>query len=155
MLFTQDLRLLGQTKFGVYDGSGGLIDPSVPFQDCSSQSLSPEGGMESELAQVILQAQKRNVRHEATKVAETGSPFNSDDELQMFARQLADDLTSRSFPSGFNLNDEYGSLESYTTGRSAKPLVIPLPYKIWFPRTVVWCKALDLLNRIQLCRETI
>lgn len=110
--------------------------------------------MENELAQTILQAQKRHVRHEAAEVADTRSPFNDDDELQMFVHQLAHDLASNSYPSGYNLNDEYESLESYTTGRSTKPLVIPLPYEIWFPRMVVWCKAVDLLNRIQLCKET-
>lgn len=131
------------------------MDPSILSQNYGSQNVGSEGEPESELVQVILQAQKRHVRHEAANVAGTQSPFDNERELQMFARQLACDLTSHSFPSGFNLNSEYESLESYTTGRSMKPLVIPLPHKIWFPRMVVWCKALDLLNRIQLVKETV
>ena len=109
--------------------------------------------MEDELTQTILQAQGKHVRHEAAEVAGAQSPFD-EDELQMFASQLAYDLASHSYPSGYNLNSEYESLKSYTTGRSIKPLVIPLPHEIWFPRIVVWCKAVDLFNRIQLCKET-
>lgn len=124
-------------------------------RDCYSKGLNVDGRVEHEISQTILQAQQKNVRHEAAKVADTGSPFDDEQELQMFSCQLACDLATHSFPSGFNLNEEYQSLETYATGRSKKLLVIPLPHEIWFPRTVVWCKALDLLNRIQLARETI
>lgn len=109
--------------------------------------------MNSHIAKVISEAQRRQVRHDVAEVADSRSPFN-EHELQMFARQLSSDLASHSYPAGYNLNDQYHSIESYTTGRSSKPLVIPLPYEIWFPRIVVWCKALDLLNRIQLCKGT-
>lgn len=102
----------------------------------------------------ISEAQKRQIRHEAAKVADSRSPFNQH-ELQMFARQLSLDLACHSYPAGYNLNDDYDSIESYVTGRSSRPLVIPLPYEIWFPRVVVWCKALDLMDRIQLCKERI
>ena len=146
--------MLGHTKFGVYDDSNnGSIDPSTFFQDCGGQHPGSGGEKESELTQAIFQAQKTQIRHEAAGVADTQSPFDGD-ELLMFARQLALDLTSHSYPSGYNLNGNYESLESYTTGRSTRPLVIPLPYEVWFPRIVVWCKASDLLNRIQLFKET-
>jgi hypothetical protein len=111
--------------------------------------------MEFELAQTVLLAQEKQVRHKAAEVSNTQSPFNEDGELKMFAHQLSRDLASHSYPSGYNLNGEYESLESYTTGRSTKPLVIPLPHELWFPRIVVWCKGVDLLNRIQLCKETV
>lgn len=100
----------------------------------------------------MLQAQEKQVRHQAAEVADTRLPF-SKAELQMFARQLAEDLAAYCYPSGYSLNEEYEPLESYTTGRSTKQLVIPLPHQIWFPRMVVWCKALDLFNRVQLCKE--
>jgi hypothetical protein len=124
------------------------------FQNNGSQHLGSQGETEYELAQTILQAQERQVRHEAAEIADSRSPFDNNEELTMFAHQLASELSSHSYPSGFNLNGEYESLESYTTGRSIKPLVIPLPHEIWFPRMVVWCKGVDLLNRIQMCKET-
>ena len=67
----------------------------------------------------------------------------------MFVSALDVALTSSDYPDGFGLHEEYEPLESYKTGRSSKPLVIPLPYDIWFPRIVVWCKAMDLLKHLQ------
>jgi len=68
---------------------------------------------------------------------------------------LASALESSSYPAGFGLMGEYESVESYKTGRSLKPLIIPLPYEVWFPRIVVWCRALDLLKRLAICREAV
>ena len=67
----------------------------------------------------------------------------------MFASTLDVALASSVYPDGFGLHEEYEPLESYKTGRSSKPLVIPLPHNIWFPRIVVWCKAIDLLKHLQ------
>jgi len=82
-------------------------------------------------------------------------PFEDTNEMHAYTLALEMALASEEYPAGFGLNDEYESLESYKTGRSTKPLVIPLPYDIWFPRIVVWCKALDLLKRLPLCREAL
>jgi len=67
----------------------------------------------------------------------------------MFASALDVALASSDYPNGFRLHEEYEPLESYKTGRSSKPLVISLPHSIWFPRIIVWCKAMDLLKRLQ------
>ena len=67
----------------------------------------------------------------------------------MFVSALNGALTSSDYPDGFGLHDVYEPLESYKTGRSSKPLIIPLPHDIWFPRIVVWCKAIDLLKHLQ------
>ena len=82
-------------------------------------------------------------------------PFETMDEGRAFALALDRALSLIEYPAGFGLNEEYESLESYKTGRSSKPLVIPLPYGVWFPRIVVWCKALDLLKRLPVCKATI
>lgn len=130
------------------------MDPSKLYGHLSGKSSRTNDPMESHLTKTISDAQKRQIRHEAAEVADSRSPFDQF-ELQMFAHQLSLDLASHSYPAGYNLNDEYDSIESYTTGRSPRPLVIPLPYEIWFPRVVVWCKALDLMERIQTCKESI
>ena len=106
-----------------------------------------------EIASTIAGAQKRHIRHEAAEVAASATPFLNADELQAYTLALAQGLESHEYPAGFGLTAEYDSVESYKTGRSLKPLVIPLPYEVWFPRIVVWCKALDLLKRLSICRD--
>ena len=75
--------------------------------------------------------------------------------MHAYTLALEVELASEEYPAGFGLDEEYESLESYKTGRSTKLLTIPLPYDIWFPRIVVWCKALDLLKRLPLYREAV
>ena len=55
-------------------------------------------------------------------------------------------ISSKEHPDGFRLDDEHESSESYKIRYSSTPLVIPLPYNVWFPCIVVWYKALDLLK---------
>jgi hypothetical protein len=107
------------------------------------------------IAETIAAAQKRNIRHDAAEVAKATLPFESEDEMLAFTLALDEALASSKYPAGFGLNEEYESLESYRTGRSSKPLVIPLPYNVWFPRIIVWCKAVDLLKRLPLCKAAV
>ena len=107
------------------------------------------------IAETIARAQKRNIRHDAAEVAKAATPFENEDESQAFALALNEALASSEYPAGFSLNAEYESLESYKTGRSSKPLVIPLPHEVWFPRIIVWCKALDLLKRLPVCKAAV
>ena len=104
------------------------------------------------ISRTIAAAQKRNIRHDAAEVAKSSIPFENGDELQAYTLALDGALASGEYPAGFGLNEEYESVESYKTGRSSKPLIIPLPYEVWFPRIVVWCKALDLLKRLPICK---
>jgi len=64
----------------------------------------------------------------------------------MFPSALDVTLTSNDHPDGFGLHEEYEPLESHKTQCSSKPLVVPLPYDMWFTQIVVWCKAMDLLK---------
>ena len=131
------------------DGSNSDEDPS------GDEDFEVEVDLEEryqDIAKIIANAQKRNIRHDAAEVAKSGSPFENADELHAYTLALGNALASSEFPAGFALNEAYGSVESYKTGRSSKPLVIPLPYDVWFPRIVVWCKALDLLKCLPMCR---
>jgi hypothetical protein len=107
------------------------------------------------IAKVIAGAQKRNIRHDAAEVAKSAMPFENTDEMRAYTLALGNALASNNQPAGFGLNEEYESVESYKTGRSSKALIIPLPHQVWFPRIVVWCKALDLLKRLWICREVV
>lgn len=125
----------------------------------TGSTLGAEDGQiisQQEIADIISRAQKRNIRHEAAAVAASATPFENSDEAEAFADALdalESGLSSGEYPAGYGLNDEYESIETYKTGRSSKPLVIALPHNIWFPRIVVWCKALDLLKRLPMCRD--
>jgi hypothetical protein len=125
-------------------------DGVSPEVDANSEGGGP--GTREAIAKTITDAQQRNVRHDAAEVAISAMPFESTDEMHAYILALEAALSSEEYPAGFGLSEEYESLESYKTGRSIRPLIIPLPYDVWFPRIVVWCKALDLLKRLPLCR---
>jgi hypothetical protein len=168
MDFQKDIRLLGQTEYGVYD-QADTVDPALLHRyygaaglgaddtgdDDAGQMLDEDGQSQRDIAGIIANAQLRNVRHEAAEVAKNTSPFGSEEDQYAFTLALDIALNSGEYPAGFHLNGEYQSFESYKTGRSTKALVIPLPYNVWFPRIVVWCKALDLLKRLSLCKAML
>jgi hypothetical protein len=168
MGFQKDIRLLGQTEYGVYD-QVDTVDPALLHRyygaagsraddagdDDAGQILDEDGQSQRDIAGIIANAQLRNVRHEAAEVAKNTSPFGSEEDQYAFILALDVALNSGEYPAGFHLNEEYQSLESYKTGRSTKALVIPLPYNVWFPRIVIWCKALDILKRLSLCKAML
>ena len=127
------------------------VNPNNPNNTTNSNRDQEDERAQSwqDVAEIIAGAQKRNIRHDAAEVAKTAVPFKNEDEVQAFASAFNVALASSTYPAGFGLHEEYESLESYKTGRSLKPLVIPLPYEVWFPRIVAWCKAMDLLKRLQ------
>ena len=140
------------------------IDPAQLYRyyGASQASDDEEVGSRSDkcqsqrdIAKIIAAAQSYNIRHEAAAVAKNCLPFEDEHDMHAFILALDVVLSSDSYPVGFNLSEEYESFESYKTGRSTKPLVIPLPYNVWFPRIVVWCKALDLLKRFPLCKAAL
>lgn len=138
------------------EGSSG----SDGSNDEDSSGVEAEAGSEDrhsqsweEIAKIITGSQRRNIRHDAAKVAKSSMPFEGEDEMLAYTLALQQALMSSRSPAGFGLSAEYESVETYKTGRSSKPLVIPLPYEVWFPRIVTWCKALDLLKRLPICRE--
>ena len=163
----QDIRLLGQTKHGVYDQQDavdpallhryyGAGRPDTDVDDVGDEAgpvSNTDGQSQRDIAEVIADAQARNIRHDAAEVADTSLPFGDRNEHIAFSLALDAELSDPStHPAGFHLNEEYETSESYRTGRSTKPLEIPLPYDVWFPRVVVWCKALDLLKRLPLSK---
>jgi hypothetical protein len=144
------------------DSEPGLASGGQSFNDSSNAGEQdeveledfPEGSWDN-IAEIIARAQGHNVRHEAAEVAQSSTPFNSHDEGVIYVRALRTALSLDEFPVGFNLDEEYQSSESYKTGRSSRPLVIALPYNVWFPRILVWCKALNLLKRLEVARDMI
>ena len=132
----------------------GRSDPDVGDSgDKGGVEPDADGKSQRDIAEVIAGSQARNIRHDAAEVAETSSPFGDRNDHYAFSLALEASLNdSEVYPAGFNLNEEYETSESYRTGRSTKQLEIPLPYVVWFPRVVIWCKALDLLKRLPLSK---
>ena len=163
----QDIRLLGQTKYGIYD-QVDAVDPALLHRYYGAGRSDPDvwdggnevgvvsnadGQAQRDIAEIIADSQARNIQHDAAEVAETSLPFENRNDHYAFSLALSASLNdSESYPAGFNLQEEYETSESYRTGRSTKPLEIPLPYDVWFPRVVVWCKALNLLKRLPLSK---
>jgi len=141
--------------------SSGDSDSGIsasPSSEHTEAVVGPEAehtGSWQAIARVIAASQKCNIRHDAAGVAESSMPFEDEDEVHAYTLALGTALASSEYPAGFGLNEEYESVESYKTGRSLKPLVIPLPYEVWFPRIIVWCKALDLLKRLPVCKAAV
>ena len=112
-----------------------------------------DGQAQRDIAEIIADSQACNIRHDAAEVVETSLPFETRNDHYTFSLALSAALNnSECYPAGFNLQEEYETSESYRTGRSTKPLEIPLPYDMWFPRVVIWCKALDLMKRLPLSK---
>ena len=140
------------------DSGSNLDSSSDSNPDNGSDDGATAAGVENgqvvswqEITETIAKAQRRNIRHDAAEVAKAAVPFENGDEAHAFALAL-DSVLSFSYPAGFGLTEEYESLESYRTGHSTKTLTIPLPYDVWFPCIVVWCKALDLLKCLSICK---
>lgn len=170
-VFSKDLRLLGQTKYGVYDQAdatdsallhcyygAGMPSPDGANDTHPTSNENTEDGQrqhQRDIAEIIADAQSHNIQHEAAEVAGNSLPFDDERDLHAFALALEAAIDSNAYPAGFHLNEEYELFEAYKTGRSTKSLVIPLPYSIWFPRIIVWCQALDLLKRFPLCKAML
>ena len=102
------------------------------------------------IAEIIAEGQQHNICHDAAEVAKGTMPFQDEDQLNLFTTMFQAALDSPSHSAGFGLDEEYELSESYKTGHSKRPLVILLPYSIWFPQMVTWCKALDLLKYLSV-----
>ena len=100
------------------------------------------------IAKSIAENQRHNIRHDAAEVARGDIPFKDTVQLGIFLATFQASLDSDEYPDGFSLDEEYGPSESYKTGRSTKSLIVPLPYMVWFPQIIVWCKTLDCLKRL-------
>ena len=125
----QDIRLLGQTKYGVYD-QVDAVDPALLHRyygagrsDLDIGDGGDEGGVEPDadgksqrdIVEVIAGSQARNIRHDAAEVAETSSPFRDRNDHYVFSLALEASLNdSEVYPAGFNLNEEYETSKSAT-----------------------------------------
>lgn len=96
----------------------------------------------------------QNVKHHAIKVAHHSDPFVTEEESARFLHSLTVLNTEHYTPAGYALmadewdGGDYPEAEEIRVGIHTKPMSIPLPLEVWFPRALRWGRALDLLSRI-------
>ena len=137
--------LLEWLEHGVYKGDSKEIDLSTLAQYCARVN-----GDAQSIADKITKGQEVHVHHPPAEAAQSGSPFQSILKLEAF-QQALQQATSRDLrPAYLGLDLPYKPSEKFYTGRSRKGITVPLPYDVWYPRILVWCRAIDLVTHIKL-----
>jgi hypothetical protein len=165
------LRFLGQLKDGIYDDPADQLDLETLHEYYGVTRKLPKrfegetgaGNDDSEdedeevtharVIRAIGEGQEKQIRHPPIEVPEATNPFMTEVQQLAFFSALNSLQDEENTLEGFDLNGQYEPTESYKTGRSRKGLRIPLPHSIWFPRIVLWCRAITLLQRLSIVVE--
>ena len=129
----------------MYKGNSEEVDPSTLAQYCAGVN----GDVQS-ITDKIVKGQEVHVRHPPVEAARCKSPFQSTLEFDAFQQALQQATSNKSCPAYLGLNLPYAPSETFFTGRSRKGITVPLPYNVWYPRILLWCRAIDLVTRIKL-----
>ncbi|KAJ7760860.1 hypothetical protein DFH07DRAFT_1021347 [Mycena maculata] len=129
-------------------------------EDDSDSDEESDGGsgwqdVDAELENRIGEDQAGNIRHAPIKVARHQSPFATPEQDEMFLTLLPT-LAEEDVPEDYGVRpDEWDNEPHYPEvevirrpGTRGKEIQVVLPREEWYPRAVVWAKALDLLSRI-------
>lgn len=141
------MRLLARLEHGIYKGDSEEIDPSTLAQYCAGTSTDAES-----ITDKIAKGQEAHIRHPPVEAARCKSPFQSTLELAAFQQALEQSTSQDLRPAYLGLDLAYEPSETFSTGRSRKGITVPLPYDVWYPRILLWCRAVDLVTRIKLYR---
>ena len=137
--------MLERLEHGVHKGDSEKVDPSTLAQYCAGVNDHMQF-----VAKKITEGQETHVRHPPVEAARCKSPFRSTLELKAFQQALQQSTFKNLRPAYLGLDLPYAPTETFSTGRSRKGITVPLPYDIWYPRIVLWCRAIDLVTRIKL-----
>lgn len=167
------MRFLGQTENGIYDECEGInADTLHQFYGVSDPRPPPrrpgqsgaghpaeEGASDEDcdnrLDDAIASSQQHHVRHPAVSVPQQDCPLRTQFDRDLFYTSLDIIKRENRIPQDFGLHEEYEAMEYLRHGRRRKEMAVPLPHGIWYPRTLLWCQALDLLVRIPLLTQTL
>ncbi|KAF9237396.1 hypothetical protein BU15DRAFT_48887, partial [Melanogaster broomeanus] len=135
----KDLRLLGQTRFGVYQEGAEHEDRDAIIDE------------EEVIAHSIHQQQQQI--HEAVGIPSLQNPFSTDESEHLFFIMLKDLISHDVTPDNFGLtpaeweSDNYLVYETIHIGhRSSKELHVALSEGIWYSWACLWCQALVTLS---------
>ena len=141
--------MLERLEHGVHGGDSEEIDPSTLAQYCAGAN----GDVQSITNQIAM-GQEVQVRHPPVEAARCKSPFRSALELEAFEQALQQATSKDMRPAYLGLDLPYAPSETFYTGRSRKGITVPLPYELWYPRILLWCRAIDLVTRIKLYSQS-
>jgi hypothetical protein len=168
------MRLLGQTKFGVYHDDCEGIHPDIieeyygvdgpPLVRQRHQSGAGHPADEDDngdgvtidqasVTKAIIDQQHQHACHEAVHVLCTGNPFVNAKLEEDFFAVLGEVITQQITPNNFNLTPEewedgqYPIYETIYVGcHASKELHISLAEPIWYQWACLWCQALVMLS---------
>lgn len=152
----QDQRFLSRSTLGVRPNpsSNALKEIAELYYGKSVEDLNVNLDDLDDLLLQMNQAQDGSVRHEPVACDPVGSPFPSQDILQVFVdlhRHLVDENI---VPVGYRLTEEelgaagYPATQSFPVGRrGGREEEQELPVEVWYPMAVDWARALDSMNR--------
>ena len=141
----KDMCLLGRLEHGIYKGDSEEVDPSTLAQYCVGANNDAQT-----ITNKTTEGQEMHIRHPPVEAAQSMSPFQSTIELEAFEQALQQATSKGLCPAYLGLDLPYEPSETFYTGRSKKGIAVPLPYNIWYPRILLWCRAIDLVTRIKL-----
>lgn len=145
---TQDLRLLGQLKFGLYSEPGDGIHPEVLKYYGTTAEARVENTLNADVIRQIREEQVSKSLHKAVDV----SPFmDRPREVQVFGRVLEQFEASGFIPLDHSLRSKEwdNDGESIPFGkRRGKELCVPLPTPIWLPRAIQRVRCLYIMDYI-------
>jgi predicted DNA-binding ribbon-helix-helix protein len=144
LISLQDLRLLGQLKFGIYQDSVDNIGHCNGLGNDDPNNLAPQ----------IQEELRSQIRHEAVRVPDHRNPFLDERLETEFFTALQELVEEEVIPVGYGLHkdewegDAYPTFETLHVGkrRGGKSTVISLEDPIWQCRTVLWVQGVHLLS---------
>ena len=143
---SQDIRLLERLENGVYKGGSEEVHPSTLAQYCAGVNSSDTQSLTNKVAK----GQEAHVRHPPVEAASSRTPFRSSVEFKAFQLALQKTTSDNLRPAYLGLELPYEPAETFYTGRSKNGLTVPLPYDVWYPRILLWCRSIDLVTRVKL-----
>jgi hypothetical protein len=133
-------------------GAGHASDDDSASEE-SDDGLEPRD-LDGELENRIGDDQAGNIRHAPVKVARHESPFQTNEQEDMFFSLIQAITAHDELPEDYGIQPDewdgkhYPEVEVIRPSTRGKEIPVVLPKETWFPQAVRWVQALDLLSRI-------
>jgi hypothetical protein len=147
------MHLMGQLRNGVYSNIEAIhADTMTEYAEQINGHA--DQALESVLDDCIEADVSAEIRHDAVKAKPGPSPFKSISALQHFEAAMAEVAQEDPIPRGFGLcKDEWGQ-NGYPSAEivlvACKEVIIPLPFRVWYPRAVQWIRGLVIMDALTL-----
>ncbi|KAG6370781.1 hypothetical protein JVT61DRAFT_10985 [Boletus reticuloceps] len=136
----KDMRFLSQLCHGVYPEPGEDVHPEILARYV-------QGDNNIDISAEISADQHHHVRHAAVAVPPTTMPFHTMEANEAFILALQVIHDQGIIPTGYGvaenkwINETYPETEVIAIGRAAREYGVTLPFRIWWPRAVLWVQG--------------